>query len=391
MRLIFLTSLLPVENPGSGFDIANRVIVDSIVEYGADIRLVGYATPGMQLAYPERSIVLGVQDITNARASAIGKLAWIATAFANRTTVSSAKMLACGAQVVREALERSGEVDGVILNSVQLPGAYPDLVARFPSIYIAHNVEWRTALENARFAGSPVEGFLFRRESRILKKFERHLCDTARFVWTLAEDDRRLLGVDADDTSAFLPLVTRTAPPDGPVAARTVVYDIGMIGNWSWQSNRIGLEWFLSEVAPLLPADYSIAIAGEAAKPPEIRHPGVEFLGRVADARDFVRNSSVMALTSRAGTGVQLKTIETFELGLQSVATRSALRGIAEVPANCIAADEPVAFAAALVSQVEEARRIGFATADGRLFHAAQIRNMRGSLARGLARLGSRA
>ncbi len=58
--------------------------------------------------------------------------------------------------------------------------------------------------------------------------------------------------------------------------------------------------------------------------------------------RDFVRSCAVIPLISRAGTGVQLKTIETFEMGLPSVATALSVRGIADIPGNCVVTDDPV-------------------------------------------------
>ena len=48
------------------------------------------------------------------------------------------------------------------------------------------------------------------------------------------------------------------------------------------------------------------------------------FVGRVPDAVAFVLSGRTVPLISRAGTGVQLKTIETFELGLPAVASMSA-------------------------------------------------------------------
>ncbi|MCL9977363.1 glycosyltransferase, partial [Klebsiella quasipneumoniae] len=84
------------------------------------------------------------------------------------------------------------------------------------------------------------------------------------------------------------------------------------------KANRTGLDWFLSKVVPLLPEDMSIAIAGHLPDAPEIAHPGVRLLGRVPDARAFVEAGAIIPLISRGGTGVQLKTVETFELGLPS-------------------------------------------------------------------------
>ncbi|TIP99080.1 MAG: glycosyltransferase, partial [Mesorhizobium sp.] len=81
-------------------------------------------------------------------------------------------------------------------------------------------------------------------------------------------------------------------------------------------------------------------------------HPGVEFVGRVPDAQAFVRSAAVIPLISTSGSGVQLKTIETFELGLPSVATSHSLRGIDHRPDNCVVTDDPVAFAGALEAAV---------------------------------------
>ncbi len=391
MKLAFATSLLPVQDPVTGFDLANRVIVDAIREKGVDLKLIGYSSPGAEVAYRDDTIILGEQDITNARASAAQKARWLLQAVANNTTVSSAKMLACGRRKIEEALAAAGPVDGLILNSVQLPAAYPDIFGRYKSIFIAHNVEWLSAFQNAAHAASRMERQLYRRESSILKRLEDELCRQAQFVWTLSEEDRHSLVAADASRSAFLPLVTRFDPPDAPDVDRTVEYDVGMIGSWSWQSNRIGLDWFLDEVTPKLPATMTIAIAGQIGQPaPDINHPGLRLLGRVPDARDFVRSCGVIALASRAGTGVQLKTIETFEMGLPAVATSSALRGIADTPSNVVAADTAETFAQALADQVEASRKGGFATLDGREFHADQRRRLGEAIDVGLKRLDSK-
>ncbi|MEO4043317.1 glycosyltransferase family 4 protein [Hoeflea sp. CAU 1731] len=391
MKLAFVTSLLPVQDPVTGFDLANRVVVDAIREKSVDLKLIGYSSPGTEIAYRDDAIILGEQDITNARAGAAQKARWLLQAVANNTTVSSAKMLACGPRKIEEALAAAGPVDGLILNSVQLPAAYPDIFGRYKSIFIAHNVEWLSAFQNSAHAATRMERQLYRRESSILKRLEDRLCRQARFVWTLSEEDRHsLLAADAG-RSAFLPLVTRFDPPEAPDVDRTVEYDVGMIGSWSWQSNRIGLDWFLDEVTPKLPQTMTIAIAGQIGQPtPVAKHPGLRLPGRVPDARDFVRSCGVIALASRAGTGVQLKTIETFEMGLPAVATSSALRGIADTPPNVVAVDAADEFAQALAEQVEVARKGGFATLDGRKFHAEQRRRLGEAIEVGLKRLDSK-
>jgi hypothetical protein len=96
----------------------------------------------------------------------------------------------------------------------------------------------------------------------------------------------------------------------------------------------------------------------------------------------------VVPLVSRAGTGVQLKTLETFELGLPTVATSHSLRGIAEIPANCTLADDPRAFARALGEKVARARAGDRMLLDGKAFHRRQTESLHRAVALGLDRRG---
>lgn len=389
MHLVFVSSLLPVEKPVSGFDIANRVVLDAIRAQGADVSLLGYQAPGVQLADAERIVSLGEQEITTTSASASDKLRWLAGAFIHRTSISSAKMLVCGQARLRSALQSLAPFDGLVLNSVQLPGAFIPVFSEYDSIFIAHNVEANTAAENARYSSRIGERLLFRREARMVEALEQRLCRGARFIWTLSQEDRKTLRIADDKKSAYLPMVTRTLPPPGPRSDRDVDYDLGMIGTWSWKPNRIGLDWFLNEVTPHLPKEMTIAIAGDVPDPPSaMPHPGIRFLGRVADARTFLESCAVVPLASTAGTGVQLKTIETFEMGLPSVATPSALRGVGTVPSNCTIAEDAAPFAAALVQAVQAAHRNPDTLLDGRLFHQSQIRGLGEAVERGIVRLG---
>ena len=129
--------------------------------------------------------------------------------------------------------------------------------------------------------------------------------------------------------------------------ARAPTYDATLIGTWTWQPNRIGLDWFLDEVVPHLPDDFTHRHCRQHRRPTCARRiPASASSGALPTPIAFVLSGRVVPLISRAGSGVQLKTIETFELGLPAVATSRSLRGIGAVPANCIVADDPVEFAA---------------------------------------------
>ena len=138
-----------------------------------------------------------------------------------------------------------------MLNSVQFAGAFEGLFDDRPAIFVAHNVEHRSAEENAEAARGLLQKFLLPPRGSPARSLERRLCERARFVFTLAEEDRARARRRPPGKSAALPLVTPASAWrfSGP---RTTACDAALIGTWTWQPNRIGLDWFLEEVVPLL-------------------------------------------------------------------------------------------------------------------------------------------
>ncbi|MGX9180575.1 glycosyltransferase [Mesorhizobium sp. BHbdii] len=382
MHLLFATSIVPDGALASGYEIANAAIIAALRRAGVRVTVIGFTWPGKPASDPQNAIVLGAVDVRTESASSLQKLAWVAKAMLSGLTFASVKLRAVTDSEVRAAVERAGPFDGYVLNSVQFAGAFERLFADRPSIFVAHNVEHRSAQENAAAAGGLLQRLLFRREARLLKAMEERFCSRARFVLTLAEEDRSALGVASDDRSAALPLVTCAEAPvqNEP---RRIDCDAALIGTWTWQPNRIGLDWFLKKVVPHLRPDFRVRIAGGVPSGLTSAHPGVEFVGRVTDAQAFVRGAAVIPLISTSGSGVQLKTVETFELGLPSVATSHSLRGIDHRPVNCVVTDDPVAFAGALESAVADVRDV-----DGSGFHRRQVKALDAAIRLGLEKLG---
>lgn len=378
MHLIFVTSLVPDGDPATGYEIANAAIIAALRRTGARVTVLGYTWPGKTPSDPENTISLGEVDVRTEGAGTLQKVRWLAGAFLSGLTFASAKLRAASEADIRAALKRAEPYDAYVLNAAQFAGAFEHVFTDRPFLFVAHNVEHRSAEENAQSVRDVVQRTLFRREARLVRGVEERLCEKAAFVYTLAEEDREALGVPGDHRSAALPLVTREVAPQ-PDGERDIVCDAALIGTWTWQPNRIGLEWYLREVTPWLPRNFRTRIAGSI--PADLPcPPGVEFVGRVPDAVAFVRGAAVVPLIARAGTGVQLKTIEAFEQGLPSVATSRSLRGIAHLPTNCRVADDPASFAVELAALAAD--RVG--DVDGRAFHAAQLRVLDEKIVRGL-------
>ena len=130
MHFVFISSLVPVQSPASGYDIANRVIVDAIRLLGHKVSVIGFLQPGHQPAAPGDTRLLGQLEVTNARVTKWRKAMWLKDAFVHGEPVSVAKMHAVQPAGIRAALDDLGKIDGLILNSVQLPGAFLNIFSR---------------------------------------------------------------------------------------------------------------------------------------------------------------------------------------------------------------------------------------------------------------------
>lgn len=382
MHFAFVTSLLPTGAADTGFEIANAAVIEALRAAGVRLTLFGVLRPG-EKPRDDDAVVLDRIVIENAAASHARKLRWLAASMARNLPVISAKIAPLGAKL-DAAMRQAGPFDACVVNSAPVAAAFPHLFGCWPCLLIAHNVEHASAMENSRSA-SGLAARLYAREARLLERAERSAAQNSRFVFTLAEEDRAGFGVDISGKSCVFPLlVPHLRAPAAPVEP---VHDVGLIGTWTWQPNLIGLRWFLEHVAPQLPKDLRIGVAGRAPADALPTATNVTFLGRVPDAAAFVASCRVMALTSRAGTGIQLKTIETFQMGKPAVATKSSVRGFSDLPTNCLVADDAERFAAAVAKLVMDVKAERTAAADGAAFVKRQRDGMAQAVRMALAAL----
>ncbi len=382
-HLAFLSTLIADGNPTTGFEIANEAIIGGLRALGHRVSVIGFQLPRQNDPTDPDTHVLAKMNVENAEAGRFKQLEWVARALLKGLPVSAAKLTAFSAGELDHLLQRVGPFDAHVLSSHQMPAAFPELLDK-PSVYVSHNVEHVSAAENARNGNGALRRFLYRRETRILQALEQQLFNQVGYVWCLSEEDRAAHGLSASAAST-LPLVT----PGLLRKASTLpkAFDVGMIGTWTWQPNFVGLDWFLTRVVPLLPAELTIAIAGAVPAGMPRAPDNVSFLGRVNSAQDFLNSVRVVPLVSKGGTGVQLKTIEAFQSGLACVATAASLRGIDVVPSNCVRVDTAEECAKALVELVTRSGVGTLPRGDGTVFYEQQKKALLRALAKGIAAL----
>ncbi len=142
--------------------------------------------------------------------------------------------------------------------------------------------------------------------------------------------------------------------PDG----RTVVF-FGLLSTFP---NIDGVTFLLREIWPRVAAARPSArckIVG--ARPPQairdLAGPGVEITGFVEDLRPSLASAAAIVVPLRVGSGTRLKIVEGMAMGKAIVSTTLGAEGIDATPEkDILIADDPAAFAAAVIRLLDEPR-----------------------------------
>lgn len=125
---------------------------------------------------------------------------------------------------------------------------------------------------------------------------------------------------------------------------------IGFIGSLDWWPNLEGLQWFLTEVWPLIhrsSPELELHIAGR--NTPNwllaLDQPRVTVHGEVEDAQAFIKRHTLALVPLRSGSGMRVKILEAMALGKVVLTTSLGLEGIpAREGREVLLADEPQEF-----------------------------------------------
>ncbi|ALN73037.1 WecB/TagA/CpsF family glycosyltransferase [Aureimonas sp. AU20] len=364
-RVLFLTTVLP-HGRTTGGEIASMNFIDGLKAAGCEVEVVGYHRQGQDTNPPPGFLSPCDWPIESAGRPLQAGL-WMGSALLTGRPYSVQKYVGAAMKRFVRLRLRTRPADLVVVDHAQASWLLPALPREQSVVLIAHNVEHRLygshgdAIAGAAKPGlrQRLKSVVYRREAETLLRIERAAVARAGQVWTLSEDDG----------SAFAQLepgrVVRTFGVPGqafrgasqPLPDPSV--DVGLLGSWNWDVNRAGLDWFLANVAPRLPRHLRIVVAGRSHHAPGTSLGPVRFAGFMPDAGAFLRSCAVVVIPSTVGSGIQIKTIETLGLGVPTVATSIALRGIDDPPLDLRVANGATDMVSAILEALNTPRPDG--------------------------------
>ena len=250
--------------------------------------------------------------------------------------------------------------------------------ASAPTVLFAHNVEhviWQRMREVER---RPWRRALLALESEKMRRYEAQACARARLTIAVSDADRRLL-------AAAAPSARVSAVPTGvdvdyfaPDGVAEAPDRLVFTGSMDWYPNEDGIQHFIGAVLPRIRREVPTAALTVVGRNPSARlqalaaAAGVEVTGLVDDVRPHMTAAAVYVVPLRVGGGTRLKIFEALSMAKAVVSTTIGAEGLPLTPGrDYLSADEPAAFADAVIALLRDpARRRAIGAAGRRLVEA---------------------
>ena len=265
-------------------------------------------------------------------------------------------------------LLRENRYDVIQVEGIEMA---PCLPQKCPSrlIFDDHNAEYllqkRAFLTDVRRPQRwPAAAYSFVQWQK-LARYERRVCRAADAVVAVSEADRQALqcllpGLEVTvvpngvDLEFYRPGVVPPAPEMGP-------HSLVFTGKMDYRPNVDAVLWFAEAVLPLILAQLPEAHFYAVGQQPHSRlarlagHPAITLTGRVPDTRPYIAGAGAYVVPLRIGGGTRLKVLEAMAMGQAIVSTRLGCDGFPfQDGREACLADEPAAFAAAVVAVLQD-------------------------------------
>ncbi|MBL8613865.1 MAG: glycosyltransferase family 4 protein [Myxococcales bacterium] len=238
----------------------------------------------------------------------------------------------------------SEPVDAVYIDHLGM-GVYLDLVRRAQPrarvVLEQHNVESDFFLQFYERQKNPLKAAIAKNEHAAARRFEIETMKKVDAVVAISDSDAGkfadMAGVRAHMVPQVMPHDRRPwSPPRDAGRAPRLVY----VGNLTWHPNVEGLDWFCTQVWPLVREARPDAVVhvggsgltkgpdGRPVVPDAWKTPGVEVIGFVESLDAFYDGAVGFLAPILGGSGVRIKVLEAFRAGLPLVTTDAGALGL---------------------------------------------------------------
>lgn len=226
--------------------------------------------------------------------------------------------------------------------------------------YRAHNIEYEI-WERTAILSEGLRAKYLKNLSKRIKRFEESYLNSYDLLVPITDRDGQIL----DKLGNTKPKHTSQTGIDFaslvPTAKKLEFPSLFHIGALDWAPNQEGLIWFFdncwTKIREKCP-DVKFYLAGRNAPDwfaRRVKRAGVEYLGEINDAYDFINSKAIMVVPLFSGSGMRIKIIEGMSLGKPIVTTDIGTEGIPTTNSeNILIANDADQFVDAVVKLVND-------------------------------------
>jgi glycosyltransferase involved in cell wall biosynthesis len=245
-------------------------------------------------------------------------------------------------------------------------GQYAGHYQRIPSILFEHDIYFQSIARRLQGMTSAVEKTQARWEYLRALRFELRLLPQLDRIQVCSREN-------GDYVTSFCPVLKGRIDWDNRAGIDTSRYEFRVdgreaftllfLGSFRHLPNQEALNWFLRGVWPKLRAAeprIRLIVVGSDPPPPHAipDDEAIQLVGFVEDVLEPLTRYAVFLCPILSGSGVRVKLLEAFAAGIPVVSTRLGAEGLAEKDGEvCALADEPEAFAQAILDLLADPRK----------------------------------
>jgi polysaccharide biosynthesis protein PslH len=210
-----------------------------------------------------------------------------------------------------------------------------------PFVFYDHEVESHDLTTMAQAQSNPLARAVLRLEAERTRRAERDVLRRAAHVFTVSEEDAKLLGGPEPQLAHKVSVCPLPMPEDAqPVPRREdpVAFTALVLGPLHAGGRLDGLRWLLAQIWPAFRVrcpDARLLVVGAGA-PPDVRAldggDGIEVRGFVEDLDGVLAETDVCLMPLLSGGGIRVKVLELLPRGVPCLGSPVAVRGFVGVP-----------------------------------------------------------
>jgi hypothetical protein len=226
---------------------------------------------------------------------------------------------------------RGTTYDLAVLNGSDLLWASDLLPSSLPRIVVAHNIEhrlFRYQIDNLGSLAGPLRKMLLR-DCGQLEDFEwRGIREAGNAIFLSMDEAAHARTFCADVQSLVVPPLFDYQPRERSPRDTSSVLNVGLMANFKWWPNQLGLRWFVDEVLPFVKTPIQVHLFGAGAQGHGFRDRRIVLHGMVESREKIWAMCDFMICPAVASGGVSVKFAEAAYNGIPVLATREAARGL---------------------------------------------------------------